>query len=140
MNLSFLGLPQISTRVIALQSKMIDARTFEVALCRGGPIERTFGTERLRILASSINLDRMRNGGLISVIDSLREDSALTRSIAKLVDVQIQDGTVFGTIKFHQTENGRKAAELVTTGKVDVVVAYSSEGMEVYDAKNRRVD
>ena len=140
MNFSFLGLPQISTRVIALQSKMIDARTFEVALCRGGPIERAFGTERLRILASSINLDRMRNGGLISVIDSLREDSALTRSLAKLVDVQIQDGTVFGTIKFHQTENGRKAAELVTTGKVDMVTAYSVEGMEVYDAQNRRVD
>ena len=140
MNFQFLGLPQISTRVIGLESKMIDSRTYEVALCRGGPIERKFGTERLRILASSINLDRMRNGGLISVIDSLREDSALTRSLAKLVDVQIQDGTVFGTIKFHQTENGRKAAELVTTGKVDVVVAYSSEGMEIYDAKNRRVD
>jgi hypothetical protein len=140
MNFQFLGLPQISTRVIGLESKMIDSRTYEVALCRGGPIERKFGTERLRILASSINLDRMRNGGLISVIDSLREDSALTRSLAKLVDVQIQDGTVFGTIKFHQTENGRKAAELVTTGKVDVVFAYGVEGMEVYDAQNRRVD
>src|ERR1019366_9566448 len=130
MNFSFLGLPEISTRVIALQSKMIDARTFEVALCRGGPIERTFGTERLRILASSIDLDRMRDGCMVPVLDSLREDSAVTRSLAKLVDVRIEDGAVWGRVRFHETKNGKKAGELVAAGKVSIVTAYSAEAME----------
>jgi hypothetical protein len=35
-------------------------RTFDAILARGTPIERPFGTERLRIAALAINLDPMR--------------------------------------------------------------------------------
>ena len=140
MNFSYLGLPQISTRLTTLKPTRIDAKTFECALVRGTPIARTFGTERLRILASSINLDRMRDGCMVPVLDSLREDSAVTRSLAKLVDVRIEDGAVWGRVRFHETPQGKKAGELVAAGKVSIVTAYSAEAMEVYDKDNRRVD
>src|SRR5664280_2463161 len=140
MNFSYLGLPQISTRVIGLQSKMIDARTVEIALCHGGPVERAYGMERLRILASSINLDRMRNDCAIPPLDGLMEDSVVERSLGKLIDVRIQAATVWGTVRFHQTDKGREAAELVAANKVSAVTAYEVLEMEVYDAKNRRVD
>ena len=140
MNFSYLGLPQISTRLIGLVSKTIDARTVEIALCHGGPVERAYGMERLRIIASSINLDRMRDGCMVPVLDSLREDSAVTRSLAKLVDVRIEDGAVWGRVRFHETPQGKKAGELVSAGKISIVTAYSAEAMEVYDKDNRRVD
>jgi hypothetical protein len=140
VNFSFLGLPEISTRLANLAPTMIDGKTFECALVRGTPIARTFGVERLRILASSINLDRMRDGCMVPVLDSLREDSAVTRSLAKLVDVRIEDGAVWGRIRFHETPQGKKAGELVAAGKVSIVTAYSAEAMEVFDKANRRVD
>jgi hypothetical protein len=140
MNFSYLGLPQISTRLIGLVSKTIDARTVEIALCHGGPVERAYGMERLRILASSINLDRMRNDCAIPLLDGLMEDSVIERSLGKLIDVRIQAATVWGTVRFHQTDKGREAAELVAANKVSAVTAYEVLQMEVYDAKNRRVD
>ena len=140
MNFCYLGLPQISTRLIRLVSKTIDARTVEIALCHGGPVERAYGMERLRILASSINLDRMRNDCAIPLLDGLMEDSVIERSLGKLIDVRIQAATVWGTVRFHQTDKGREAAKLVAANKVSAVTAYEVLEMEVYDAKNRRVD
>ena len=140
MNFQFLGLPQISTRLTGLLvSKKIDARTVEIALCHGTPIERAFGMETLRLLASSIDLSRMKNDCAIPLLDGLMEDSVLERSLGKLVDVRIQDSTVWGTVRFHQTSKGREAAEMVAAGAVSVVVAYETTEVEVYDAKNRRV-
>jgi hypothetical protein len=139
MDMQTLGTPRYVTRTTTLEANMIDARTFEAALCRGGPVERGVFTERLRIGMSSINLDRMRNDCSIPLLDSLREDS-ITRSLAKLIDVRIEDGAVIGTIRCHQTEEGRKAATLVTTGKCDIAISYGVEEVEVYDADNRRVD
>jgi hypothetical protein len=77
---------------------------------------------------------------MVPVLDSLREDSAVTRSLAKLVDVRIEDGAVWGRVRFHETPQGKKAGELVARGKVSIVTAYSAEAMEVYDKDNRRVD
>src|SRR5664280_3166391 len=140
MNFSYLGLPQISTRVIGLQSKMIDARTVEIALCHGGPVERAYGMERLRILASSINLDRMRNDCAIPLLDGLMEDSVVERSLGKLIDVRIQAATVWGTVRFHQTDKGREAAELVAANKVSTATAYEVLEVEAFDAQNKHVD
>src|SRR5664280_520141 len=141
MNFQFLGLPQISTRLTGLLvSKKIDARTVEIALRHGTPIERAFGMETLRLLASSIDLSRMKNDCAIPLLDGLMEDSVLERSLGKLVDVRIQDSIVWGTVRFHQTSKGREAAELVAANKVSAVTAYEVLEMEVYDAKNRRVD
>jgi hypothetical protein len=141
VNFAFLGLPQISTRLTGLLvSKKIDARTVEIALCHGTPIERAFGMETLRLLASSIDLSRMKNDCAIPLLDGLMEDSVLERSLGKLIDVRIQDSTVWGTVRFHQTSKGREAAEMVAAGAVSVVVAYETTEVEVYDAKNRRVD
>src|SRR5664280_1654754 len=140
MNFCYLGLPQISTRLTGLVSKTIDARTVEVALCHGTPIERAYGMERLRIGASSIDLSRMRNDCAIPLLDSLREDSVLERNLGKLIDVRIQAATVWGSVRFHQTDKGREAAELVAANKVSVVTAYETIEMEIFDARNRRVD
>jgi hypothetical protein len=141
MNLQFLGLPAISTRVIRLAPRKIDARTFETVLCRGDPIERAFGFERLRIASTAINIDRMHNGGIIPVLDSFREDSVLERSLAKVIDIRVEDGAVVGVIRFHETERGEQATELINeTGKFDISVAYSTEAIEIYDIHNRRVD
>src|ERR1700722_2351535 len=139
MNMETLGAPQYVTRTTTLVANMIDSRTFEAALCRGTPIERANYTERLRIGASSIGLDRMRNGCVIPLLDSLREDS-ISRSLAKLVDVNIKDGALVGKIQCHETSEGRKAATLVATGKCDIAIAYGVNEVEVYDCDNRRVD
>ena len=135
MNFPHLGLPEISTRLIRLVSKTIDARTVEIALCHGTPIERAYGMERLRIGASSIDLSRMRNDCAIPLLDSLREDSVLERNLGKLINVRIQDATVWGTVRFHQTDKGRETAELVAADKVSVVIAYEAIEMEVFDAQ-----
>jgi hypothetical protein len=137
--LQFLGLPTISTRVIGFAPRKIDARTFQTVLCRGGLIERPFGFERLRIAQAAVNIDRLRNGG-IPVLNSYREDS-IAHSLAKVIDIRVEDGAVVGVIKFHATERGQEAAELINqTGKFDISVAYNTEAIEIYDIHNRRVD
>ena len=118
---------------------MIDGRTFECVLCRGTPIARTFGVERLRILASSIDLTRTRGDCAISMIDSLMEDSVLSRSLGKLIDARIENGALHGTIRCHRTPQGEKAAELVAANKVSMIIGYSTIEMEIFDSQNRRV-
>jgi len=134
-----LGLQAISTRVIGLAPKIIDKRTFETVLCRGGSVERPFGAERLRIASTAINIDRLRNGG-IPLLNCYREDS-ITHSLGKLVDVRVENGAVIGRILFHQTERGVEAAELINeSGKFDISVAYAAEEIEIYDKNNALVD
>jgi len=137
--LQFLGLPAISTRVIDFAPRKIDPRTFETVLCRGDLIERPFGFERLRVAQAAIDISRMQNGG-IPVLDSYREDS-ITRSLGKVIDIRVKDGAVVGVVRFHQTEAGIEAAELINRGgKFDISTAYSTDEIEIYDMHNRRVD
>jgi hypothetical protein len=140
MNLQFLGLPAISTRVIGLAAKRINGRTFEVKLCRGNPVERAFGVERLRIGQACIDIDRINSGG-IPVLDSLREDS-IAHSLGLLVHARVKDGALVGIIKFHETPDGKEAAELIEDDpdKLAVAVAYDTQAIEVYDANNALVN
>jgi hypothetical protein len=76
----------------------------------------------------------------IPVLNSYREDS-IAHSLAKVIDIRVEDGAVVGVIKFHATERGQEAAELINqNGKFDISVAYSTEAIEIYDIHNRRVD
>jgi hypothetical protein len=139
MNLQFLGLPPISTRVIGFAPRKIDKRTFESVLCHGGLIERPFGFERLRIASTAINIDRMINGG-IQMLDSYREDS-ISRSLGKLIQARVEDGGLVGVIKFHETKDGERAAELIDeSGRFNISIAYAAEQIEIYDASNKLID
>jgi hypothetical protein len=140
MNFESLGLRQIETRATALAPTMIDSKTFTAVIARGTAIAHKHFTERLRISGSSIDLCRMMNDCSIPLLDSLMEDSALARSLGKLIGVEIRDGAIWGSVRFHQTEQGRKAAELVTAGACDIALAYEVSEYEVFDANNQRVD
>jgi hypothetical protein len=140
MNLEFLGVQRIATRVTRFEPTAIDRRTFEATIARGGPVERAYGTERLRISPSSIDLCRMQNDCMVPVLDSLREDSVLEHSLGKLITVRIEDNAVVGRIRFHETKPGRRAADLIANGALDIAVSYAAEGIEVFDSDNRRVD
>jgi hypothetical protein len=140
MNLEMLGVQQIATRVTRFEPMVIDGRTFKAAIARGGPVERAYGTERLRISPSSIDLSRTQNDCMVPLLDSLREDSALEHSLGKLISARIEDNAVVARVRFHQTKPGQRAADLIMNGALDIAVSYAVDEIEVFDSDNRRID
>ena len=113
-------------------------RTVDAILSRGSPVQRIYGLEKLEISRKAIDLSRMANSG-ISVLDSHRQDT-IANSLGKLTRVWIENDSngpaLLGTIRFHETDEGRKAEAMVSRGEIGGV----SVGYQVVDWRITDVD
>ena len=134
------GLPTLLTRVTAA-APTVDLRsgTADVVVLKGSPISRAYGTERLRLSRSAVITDRLYSCG-VALLDSHRTDS-IRSALGKITSLRIERGALRAGIKFHQTSEGREAAEMLSSGEIDKIsVAYRVADMEVLDADNRLID
>ena len=121
------------------------ARTVDAILSRGSPVQRFYGTEKLEISRKAVDLSRMKTSG-ISVLDS-HQMTSITASLGKLSRVWIETDSIgpalMGTIRFHATEEGRKAEGMVARGEITGVSAgYSVDASDwaITDRDGRDVD
>lgn len=105
-----------------------EARTIDAVLSRGSPVQRMYGTERLEISRKAIDLSRMTTSG-VSILDS-HQQVGIANSLGKLTRAWIENDSagaaLMGTIRFHATEEGRKAEAMVSRGEISgISIGYS---------------
>lgn len=135
----------LATRLLGMFPTSYDseARTVDAVLSRGSPVQRIYGTEKLAITKSAINLSRMRTS-MIPVLDSHRQDS-IASALGRVTKTWIEnDGdapSLMGTLAFSDTKGGRTAEGMVERGEISgISIGYSTENWSITDAKGREVD
>jgi len=120
-------------------------RTVDAVLSRGSPVARFYGTERLEISRTAVDLSRMKASGIF-VLDS-HVQASINSSLGRLVRVWIERDeagpALMGTILFNQTPEGRKAEGMVSRGEIgSVSIGYqvAAEDWLITDAKGKLVD
>ena len=95
-------------------------RTVDAVLSRGSPVARFYGTEKLEISRKAVDLSRMANSG-ISVLDS-HQQIGINNSLGRLTRVWIENDStgpaLLGTVRFHETSEGRRAEAMVARGEI----------------------
>jgi len=92
-----------------------DQRTVEAVLSRGSPVVRSYGTEKLRISKSAVDLSRLQSGG-VPLLDSHNQygiDNVLGR-----VQTSWFGGALVGRVKFNETEQGQRAMGMIERGEL----------------------
>jgi phage head maturation protease len=97
------------------------------AISSGAPVRRFFGTEVLKISKSAIDLSRLE-GGKIPLLDSHKPVPVLD-ALGIVTDAWVINKTLFGTLRFNQTKQGRVAEGMVKRGELFAV----SVGMSVQE-------
>ena len=118
-------------------------RTVDAVLSRGSPVQRVYGLEKLEISRSAVDLSRMATSG-ISILDS-HQQASITHSLGKLTHVWIENDSagaaLMGTIRFHETEEGRKAESMVSRGEISgISVGYQVTDWRITDKGGDEVD
>jgi phage head maturation protease len=114
-------------------------RTVSATISTGAPVKRFYGVETLEISRAAIDLSRMNATG-IPVLDS-HQQMGISNSVGRLIEAHVEDGALVGTMKFHDTEEGRKASGMVSRGEVTGVSAgYLVSKWEIRDEDGEIVD
>lgn len=119
------------------------ARTVDCIISMGSPVERFYGTEKLRIHKDAVVLDRMNNAG-IPLLDSHNQngiDNHLGRFARVWVGRERGAPALLGQIAFNDTERGRIAEGMVARGEIQGISAgYTVRDWEITDAKGKVID
>ena len=120
-----------------------DNRTVDAVLSRGSPVQRIYGTEKLEISRRAIDLSRMNNSG-VSILDS-HQQVGIANSLGRLTRAWIETDSagpaLLGTIKFHETREGKKAEAMVSRGEIGgLSVGYQVQQWEISDSDGNIVD
>jgi HK97 family phage prohead protease len=120
-------------------------RTVDAVLSRGSPVQRIYGTERLEISRRAVDLSRMTTSG-ISILDS-HQQIGISNALGKLTRAWIENDSagaaLMGTIKFHETREGKKAEAMVSRGEIGgISIGYSvaPSDWRITDADGDEVD
>ena len=116
-----------------------DTRTVDAVLSKGASVTRPYGCEVLQIDARSVNLDRVRSGG-IPLLDS-HNQSGISNSLGKVTNAWFSGGALMGKISFHATSEGRKAEGMVKRGEIGAVsIGYRVTAWRAEDSEGNSVD
>jgi phage head maturation protease len=109
---------KIVTRFSSSEPQSYDAKSHsvEAVLSTGAAVARFYGTEKLRIDAKSVVLDRVRSGG-IPLLDS-HNQSSIHNSLGRIRSAWISRGALIGKLTFNQTLEGKAAEKMVSRGEV----------------------
>jgi HK97 family phage prohead protease len=114
-------------------------RTVDAVLSKGSAVNRNYGTERLRISESAVNLGRLATTGL-PVLDS-HEQRGISNALGRLSRVWIEGKTLLGRIRFNQTEAGQQAMEMVSRGEITAIsIGYTVNDWQIRDANGKVLD
>jgi phage head maturation protease len=113
--------------------------TVEAVLSTGAAVQRSYGTEILRISPQAVDLSRMKQGG-IPFLDH-HQQGGIDQILGRITDAWIERSVLMGRIKFNQTEQGKKAEGMIARGEVAGVSAgYRVEKWEITDTDGDVVD
>jgi hypothetical protein len=117
-----------------------DTHSVDCVISMGSPVVRFYGTEILRIDERSVDLGRMRNGGMIPLLDS-HQNAGIHNALGRFQDIWFKRGALMGKISFNQTPNGQLAEGMVERGEIGGISAgYSVRSWEITDENGDVVD
>ena len=106
----------------------------------GSPVQRFYGTEVLKISPDAVNLDRMRDGSMIPLLDSHKADS-INHALGRVQKTWFHRGALMGTLRFNETDAGQQAMEMVSRGEIAGISAgYAVREWEITDSDGNVVD
>src|SRR5258708_2788175 len=97
-------------------------RSVDCVISIGSPLQRFYGTEVLRISNDAVNLDRMKNGSIIPLLDS-HQGTGIANALGRFTKAWITRGALMGSIAFNDTPNGNLAMGMVARGEIAGVSA-----------------
>jgi hypothetical protein len=114
--------------------------TVDCVISMGSPVTRFYGTEVLRITSDAVDLDRMKNGSMIPLLDS-HQGVGISNALGRFMKVWITRGALMGTIAFNQTPNGKLAEGMVERGEIAGISAgYMVREWEITDSDGNVLD
>jgi hypothetical protein len=101
---------QTSTRFADTKPSSFDAktRTVDCVISMGSPVQRFYGVECLRITPEAVNLDRMKGGSMIPLLDS-HQAGGINNALGRFQKIWFNRGALMGQIRFNETANGELA-------------------------------
>jgi phage head maturation protease len=114
-------------------------RTVDAVISMGSPVVRFYGTEVLRITPEAVNLDRMKGGSMIPLLDS-HQAVGISNALGRIQKTWFARGALMGKLSFNDTAEGRKAEGMVSRGEIAGISAgYSVQQFECTDKKGNLV-
>jgi hypothetical protein len=133
---------QTSTRFADTKPTSFDAktRTVDCVISMGSPVTRFYGTECLRITPEAVNLDRMKGGSMIPLLDS-HQAGGINNALGRFQKIWFNRGALMGQIRFNETPNGEQAMGMVERGEIAGISAgYAVSDWEITDSDGRVID
>jgi hypothetical protein len=133
---------QTSTRFADTKPSSFDvkARTVDCVISCGSPVTRFYGTECLRITPEAVNLDRMKGGSMIPLLDS-HQAGGINNALGRFQKIWFDRGALMGQIRFNETANGQQAMGMVQRGEIAGISAgYAVNEWEITDKKGTVID
>jgi hypothetical protein len=115
-------------------------RTVDCVISMGSPVQRFYGTECLRISPEAVNLDRMKGGSMIPLLDS-HNSGGISNALGRFAKTWFERKALKGTIRFNETPNGDLAMGMVERGEiVGISAGYAVQAWEITDEEGRVID
>jgi hypothetical protein len=115
-------------------------RTVNAVISMGTPVARFYGTETLRISPEAVNLDRMKGGSTIPLLDS-HQAGGIANALGRITSTWFARGALWGKLAFNETPNGDLAMGMVARGEITGISAgYSVREWEIADADGNVLD
>jgi phage head maturation protease len=109
-----------------------ESRCVDAVLSMGSPVKRFYGVEVLKIDPGSVNLDRVRNGG-VPVLDS-HNQFGISNALGRVQKAWFSNGALMGRLSFNDTREGRKAEGMVSRGEISgISIGYRVDDWEIKD-------
>jgi hypothetical protein len=116
------------------------SRTVDCIISMGSPVTRFYGTECLRITPEAVNLDRMKGGSMIPLLDS-HQGVGIANALGRFTKTWFNRGALWGTIAFNETPQGEMAMGMVARGEIAGISAgYQVSEWEITDSDGRVID
>jgi hypothetical protein len=116
------------------------SRTVDCCISMGSPVQRFYGTEVLKISPAAVNLDRMKGGSMIPLLDS-HQGVGIANALGRFQKTWFKGGGLMGTIRFNQTPNGEMAMGMVERNEIAGISAgYTVDEWEITDSDGRVID
>jgi hypothetical protein len=117
-----------------------DDHTVDCVISMGSSVTRFYGTEVLRISPDAVNLDRMKGGSMIPLLDS-HQGVGIANALGRFQKTWFQNKGLMGRIAFNQTPTGKLAEGMVERGEIAGISAgYMVREWEITDAKGNVLD
>jgi hypothetical protein len=133
---------QTSTRFADVAPSSYDEKnhTADCCISMGSPVKRFYGVEVLRVTTAAVDLDRMKGGSMIAVLDS-HQGVGIHNALGRISKTWFKGGGLMGTIVFNQTPNGMLAEGMIKRNEIcGISAGYCVNEWEISDEDGRIID